>query len=320
MTQIRAAVIGAGNMGRHHVRILDRFDDVDLVGVVDPGIDPAASSLPIEAARHFASIDDLPRIDFAVIATPTQMHTELACALAQRGAHLLVEKPLAESPEDARRIVDAAEKAGVILAVGHVERFNPAVRMLAAMASDPRLVQFERLSPFTPRIRDSVVFDLMVHDLDLACWICGGTPVCVQASGAKVFSDSVDVAAAVLEFENGRIASLETSRATQDKVRRIAITEPERYLVADSIRQDLSMRRQTTVEFEKTEPPIYRQASVVEIPYVDRSGEPLAAELRDVIDAIRASGTPMVTGRDGLRAVELAFAVEAAIGKSSAAQ
>ncbi len=313
MAQIRAAVIGAGNMGRHHVRILERFEDVDLIGVVDPGIDPAASSLPIDAARHFSSIDELPKIDFAVIATPTQMHTDLACTLAERGVSLLVEKPLAENPTDATRIVEAAEKAGVTLAVGHVERFNPAVRMLATMAADPRLVQFERLSPYTPRIRDSVVFDLMVHDLDLACWICGGTPTRVQASGATVFSDSVDVAAAVLEFANGRIASLETSRATQDKVRRIAVSEPDRYLVADSIRQDLSLRRQTTVEFEKTEPPIYRQASVVEIPYVDRSGEPLAAELRDVIDAIRSGNAPTVTGRDGLRAVELAFAVEAVI-------
>jgi predicted dehydrogenase len=190
--------------------------------------------------------------------------------------------------------------------------------MLAKLATDPRLVQFERLSPYTPRIKDSVVFDLMVHDLDLACWICGGTPTRVQASGTKVFSDSVDVASAILEFPGGVIASLETSRVTQDKIRRIAISEPERYLVADSIRQDLSMRRQTTVEFEKSEPPIYRQASVVEIPYVDRSGEPLAAELRDVIDAIKNSGTPSVTGRDGLRAVELAFAVEAVIAASAA--
>lgn len=318
MADIRAAVIGAGNMGRHHVRILAGMSDVDLVAVVDPGIDPASSTLPIDASRHVASIDELPEIDFAVIATPTQGHVELACALAARGVHLLIEKPLAESPEEAARIVEAVERAGVTLAVGHVERFNPAVRMLAKMATDPRLVQFERLSPYTPRIRDSVVFDLMVHDLDLACWICGGTPTRVQASGTKVFSDSVDVAAAILEFPGGVIASLETSRVTQDKVRRIAISEPERYLVADSIRQDLSMRRQTTVEFEKSEPPIYRQASVVEIPYLDRSAEPLVAELRDVVDAIRTSGTPTVTGRDGLRAVELAFAVEAVIAESAA--
>ena len=223
MADIRAAVIGAGNMGRHHVRILAGIDDVDLVAVVDPGIDPAKWAFPLDPSCHFSSIDDLPEIDFAVIAT------------------------------------------------------------------DPRLVQFERLSPYAPRIRDSVVFDLMVHDLDLACWICGGI-----------------------------IATLETSRVTQDKVRRIAISEPDRYLVADSIRQDLSMRRQTTVEFEESETPVYRQASIVEIPYVDRSGEPLAAELRDVLDAIRTSGTPTVSGRDGLRAVELAFAVEAVIAETSA--
>jgi len=305
-------------MGRHHVRILAGMADVDLIAVVDPGIDPATSTFPLDASRHLASIDDLPELDFAVIATPTQAHVDIACELASRGVHLLIEKPLAESPAEAARIVAAAEAAGVTLAVGHVERFNPAVRMIAKLATDPRLVQFERLSPYTPRIRDSVVFDLMVHDLDLACWICGGTPTRVQASGTKVFSDSVDVASAILEFPGGVIASLETSRVTQDKVRRIAISEPDRYLVADSIRQDLSMRRQTTVEFEETETPVYRQASVVEIPYVDRSGEPLAAELRDVLDAIRTSGTPTVTGRDGLRAVELAFAVEAVIGGASA--
>jgi len=318
VASIRAAVIGAGNMGRHHVRILAGMADVDLIAVVDPGIDPATSTFPLDASRHLASIDDLPELDFAVIATPTQAHVDIACELASRGVHLLIEKPLAESPAEAARIVAAAEAAGVTLAVGHVERFNPAVRMIAKLATDPRLVQFERLSPYTPRIRDSVVFDLMVHDLDLACWICGGTPTRVQASGTKVFSDSVDVASAILEFPGGVIASLETSRVTQDKVRRIAISEPDRYLVADSIRQDLSMRRQTTVEFEETETPVYRQASVVEIPYVDRSGEPLAAELRDVLDAIRTSGTPTVTGRDGLRAVELAFAVEAVIGGASA--
>jgi len=317
VADIRAAVVGAGNMGRHHVRILAGMDDVDLVAVVDPGVDPAKSTFPLDASRHLASIDDLPKIDFAVIATPTQAHVDLACELASRGVHLLIEKPLAESPAEAARIVEAVERAGVTLAVGHVERFNPAVRMIAKLAKDPRLVQFERLSPYTPRIRDSVVFDLMVHDLDLACWICGGAPTRVQASGTKVFSDSVDVASAILEFPGGIIASLETSRVTQDKVRRIAISEPERYLVADSIRQDLSMRRQTTVEFEETETPVYRQASVVEIPYVDRSGEPLAAELRDVLDAIRTSGTPTVTGRDGLRAVELAFAVEAVIAAAS---
>lgn len=318
MADIRAAVIGAGNMGRHHVRILAGMDDVDLVAVVDPGIDPAKWSFPLESSCHFSSIDDLPEIDFAVIATPTQAHVAVACELASRGVHLLIEKPLAESPAEAAKIVAAAEAAGVTLAVGHVERFNPAVRMIAKLATDPRLVQFERLSPYTPRIRDSVVFDLMVHDLDLACWICGGTPTRVQASGTKVFSDSVDVASAILEFPGGIIAALETSRVTQDKVRRIAISEPDRYLVADSIRQDLSMRRQTTVEFEETETPVYRQASVVEIPYVDRSGEPLAAELRDVLDAIRTSGTPTVSGRDGLRAVELAFAVEAVIAETSA--
>jgi len=308
---VRAAVVGAGSMGRHHVRILGAMPGVELVAVVDPS-PQAAGLLNIDATRRVATLDELPDVDFAVVATPTDAHADTAIRLIERGVSVLVEKPLAGDPATAARIVKAAEDAGVLLAVGHVERFSPTVTMLARIAQDPRFVQFERLSPFTPRIRDSVVFDLMVHDLDLACWICGGRPKRILASGCSVFSDSIDIAAALLEFPDGRIASVQASRATQDKVRRISLSEPDRYIVADCIRQDLSMRRQTTVEFGDEEP-LYRQASIVEIPYIDRSGEPLVLELRDVIDAVRNGRPPTVSGQDGLLAVELAAQVEDSI-------
>ena len=150
----------------------------------------------------------------------------------------------------------------------------------------------------------------MVHDLDLACWIAGGYPIKVEAVGAKVFSETLDVARAVLEFENGCIASLQTSRATQDKVRRIAVAERERFILADTVRQDISIKRETTVEFEANG--VYRQANVVEVPYLDRSGEPLARELRNFIEAIVEDRDPLVTGRDGVNAVRLVYEVERA--------
>lgn len=312
MDRVRAAVIGAGNMGRHHIRILGSMPDVELVGVVDPDVERARQHVGVATAAVYAALADLPEIDFAVVATPTQMHVETALTLIDRGTHLMIEKPLAETPEEARRIVDAADEAGVVLAVGHVERFNAAVSVLAGLAEEPVMLSFERLSPFTPRIQESVVFDLMVHDLDLACWIAGAYPSRIEAVGTKVFSNSFDVASAVLEFPNGCVASLQTSRVTQDKVRRISVSERERFIVADSIRQDVSIKRETSVEFDNESGGMYRQANVIEVPYLDRSGEPLARELRDVIDAIRGGSKPLVDGEAGVNAVRLAYAVERA--------
>jgi UDP-N-acetylglucosamine 3-dehydrogenase len=316
MTRIRAAVIGAGNMGRNHVRILGAMPGVELVAVVDPDPVRAASAASASGTRAFATVDELPGLDLAVIATPTPDHAPIAEALMSRGISVLIEKPLASSIEEAERLVAAAHSAGVTLAVGHVERFNAVFETLAHIVSDPVFLQFERLSPFTPRIGDSVVFDLMVHDLDLACWIAGGYPVRVAASGASVFSESMDVATALLEFPSGCVARIDSSRATQDKVRRAAVSERERYIVADSLRQDISIKRQVRVEVSEGSAPMYREASIVEIPWLQRGGEPLARELEDFVVAVREGSPPRVTGEDGLAAVRLAYEVERAASRS----
>lgn len=311
---LRAAVIGAGAMGRHHVRILDGFADVDLIGVVDgdAGRAAAAAAAAGPATDAYASVSALPAVDLAVVAVPTPAHLDVALELIARGTNVLVEKPLAPSPDDARRIVEAAESAGVVLAVGHVERFNPAVVALAALVDAPLHMQFERLSPYTPRIGDSVVFDLMVHDLDLACMLAGGSPERIETAGVRVFSDTLDIATALLQFPGGCVASVTSSRATQDKIRRVSVSERDRFIVADCLRQDVQIRRETTSEFLDDAGGTYRQASVTEIPYLDRRSEPLAAELRDFIGAVRGERPPSVDGRAGLLAVELARAVEAA--------
>jgi UDP-N-acetylglucosamine 3-dehydrogenase len=316
MTQLRAAVIGTGNMGRNHARILGSMAGVDLVAVVDPDLDRARAVAASTQASVFPAVDDLPDIDIAVIATPTPFHADTAEALIARGVSVLIEKPLASSIEEGERLVAAAASAGVTLAVGHVERFNSVFETLASIASDPVFMQFERLSPYTPRIGDSVVFDLMVHDLDLSCWIAGEYPVRVSASGASVFSDSMDVASALLEFPGGCIARIDASRATQDKVRRAAVSERERYIVADSLRQDISIKRQVRVEVSEGAAPVYREASVVEIPWLQRGGEPLARELEDFVAAVRDGRAPRVTGEAGLAAVRLAYEVERAASRS----
>lgn len=317
METLRAAVVGTGNMGRNHVRILGAMPGVQLVGVVDPDVGRAAAAAAASQTPVFATLDELPDVDIAVVATPTPYHAAVAESLMSRGVSVLVEKPFTSSIEEAERLVRVAVQAGVTLAVGHVERFNPVFEMLAHIVDEPVFLQFERLSPYTPRIGDSVVFDLMVHDLDLACWIGGGYPVRVEATGARVFSDTVDIASAVLEFKNGCIARIDSSRATQDKVRRAAVSERERYIVADSLRQDISIKRQVKVEMTDDASPVYREASIVEIPWLPRGGEPLARELEDFVSAVRSSSRPRVTGEDGLSAVRLAYEGERAIARRS---
>ncbi|MHB9005149.1 MAG: Gfo/Idh/MocA family protein, partial [Coriobacteriia bacterium] len=186
------------------------------------------------------------------------------------------------------------------------------VRFLSGVSMQPRHIHFERLSPFTPRITSSVISDLMVHDLDLACELMGAEPVRVQASTVSVFTELPDIATAILEFPDGSVVSLSASRATQDKVRRIEISSADRYIVADCLRQDVQIKRETEVEFSESEPNLYRQASVIEIPYLDRSGEPLTLEVADFVRAVREGTKPTVDGEAGLRAVRLAIAVEEA--------
>lgn len=315
MRNLRAAVVGAGSMGRHHIRLLHAQPDVDLVAVVDS--DPAAARMRAAgtSAEVLSSLAELPEIDVAVVATPTHSHAGIANELIARGVHLLVEKPVASTPEESEALAAAARAAGLVLAVGHVERFNPAFALLATLTHDPRMLSFERLSPYTPRIGDSVVMDMMVHDIDLALWILGSYPIRVEAVGCRVFSDTIDVASAILEFPDDRIAVLQSSRATQDKVRRVSVSEPERFIFADSIRQDVSVKRETEVEFLESGGHVsYRQANVVEVPYLDRTGEPLAREIRDFVDAVRDGRDPLATGEAGAAVVRLARQIEAQLG------
>lgn len=314
MKRIRAAVVGVGSMGRNHARVLSRMEDVELVGVVDGESEVASAVAKATGSTPFSDLESLPEVDFAVVAVPTIAHVSVAETLMGRGVSLLVEKPLAPTSEDADRLVELAAQHGVLLATGHIERFNPVVAMLAKLVREPRLMQFSRLSPYTPRIRESIVFDLMVHDLDLACLFAGGRPERISAGGVTVLSDTLDAASAVLTFEGGCVASVTASRITQDKVRRISISETERFFDGDCLRQELSLKRETHGEY--TAEAGYTQASVVEIPYLDRRAEPLALELRNVIDAIRGVAELQVDGRAGADAVRLARTVESVAAAS----
>ncbi|MBK5210892.1 MAG: Gfo/Idh/MocA family oxidoreductase [Coriobacteriia bacterium] len=311
MSKLRGAVIGAGRMGRNHIRIMSQHPDVEIVGVVDPDTVHAKEVAAPWGAPVFATIEELPEIDVAIVVTPTQYHADAALKLMERGVHLLIEKPLAQNPEVAKQLVETAHAKGLTLAVGHVERFNPAVSTLKKLLHEPKMILIERLSPYTPRIKDSVIYDLAIHDIDLACWLAGGNPVKVEAIGMSVFSETTDVATSIIRFDSGCIATLQTSRATQDKVRRISVSEPNRYIVADTLRQDIEIKRQAEVSYEgEGEDLVFAQASIVEIPTIDRGGEPLAREQDDFYKAVINKTRPTVSGEDGLQAVTLVEQIE----------
>ena len=311
-TKLRGAVFGAGNMGRHHIRIMDQHPDVELVAIVDPDVEraklhPSAAHTPVVASLN--DIDD--SLDIAIVATPTQYHLELGLALIARGVNLLIEKPLAGTPKDAQALVDAAKEAGVVLATGHVERFNPAVNTLARFIDKPLFISIDRLSPQTPRIADSVIFDLTIHDVDLACWLAGGYPTEIAASGSKVYTDTVDAVSTVMKFKNGCIVTLQTSRITNDKVRRISVSELDHFVVANTLNQTIEVRRQAQVSYERSGGVMtFEQTGIVEELMVNKNIEPLRAELDDFLEAIETGRKPTVDGQDGLNAVRLAFEIE----------
>ena len=311
MAILRGAVIGAGNMGHHHVRIMSQCDEVELAYIVDTNMSAAKDLCAQWGGEALASINELPPLDVAIIATPTPFHEEIALELIKRKINLLVEKPLALNPEAARHIVEAAHAAGIVLAVGHVERFNPAVRELKRRLKDPKMISIERLSPYSPRIKDSVIYDLTVHDIDLACWLADSEPVTIHATGSAVLSDKIDVASTQIKFANSCIATLQTSRITQDKVRRILVSETERFFKVDMLKQDIEIKRSARVE-NKTEQghTTYAQETISEIPTIAHSGEPLRLEQENFYQAVRSGGQPEVTGEDGLRAVELVEQIE----------
>jgi predicted dehydrogenase len=229
--------------------------------------------------------------------------------------NLLVEKPLAGSEAEAVRIIEAAERAGVMLAVGHIERFNPAVMELPRLLEDPRHITATRVSPYSPRILDGVIHDLMIHDIDIVASLAGDDAEVVALSGIARAdrSASEDFAAANVVFSTGLTASFETSRLAQQKVRSIEVTQGESVVVADLVRQDITVHRMSRHEYLSGEGTRYRQSSVIEIPFLEARGEPLALELAHVIECVRTGTRPIVSGVEGLRAIRLADRLSAAV-------
>jgi len=296
-------VIGAGTFGRHHLRILSKSENAELAGVVD--LDPAraAAASAEYGCPAYASIGDLAgKIDAAIIAAPTSAHAEIGCALLEQGIDLLVEKPIASDLASAHRLVDAAQRHGRILQIGHLERFNPAVAALKKIVRLPLFFEIHRLSLFSPRSLDvDVVLDLMIHDLDIVLDLAGALPEEIRAAGICILSDKVDIANVRLAFPGGCIANLTASRVSTERVRKLRLFQPHQYISLDYQKQDavaFTVSGNQQIGFQ---------------PLAVTKEEPLRLEVEAFLEAVAQRGRPLVTGEDGLRALEVALDILAKI-------
>jgi len=296
--------------------VVQQLGRARLAAVVDA--DAARAEVLAKPAGAIASTqleDVLGHIDLAVIAVPTAAHLGAALTCIAAGVHVLIEKPIASTVEEGREIVQAAREAGVMLAVGHIERFNAAIAELPRLLEGPLHFTATRVNPFSPRISDGVVHDLMIHDLDIVAWLAGPDRSVVDVSGVSrcTRSEREDLAVATLRFDNGLTAMFETSRIAQQKVRTLEIVQDESVIVADLLRQDITIHRMSRTEYSSDDGVRYRQSSVIEVPFLDQRGEPLMRELEDVVAAVLDGRAPRVSGEDGLRALMIADRVSAAV-------
>jgi predicted dehydrogenase len=302
------AVVGVGYLGRHHARILSQLDGVELLGVVDRNAARADEIAAGCGTTGYASVEALPAgIDAVTVATPTEAHHAVARHFLERGVPVLVEKPLARSLEEADDLIALAAARGVVLAVGHTERHNPAVAAALPLVDRPGFVEVHRLGTFPERSLDiDVVFDLMIHDLDVLLAAVPGDPVAVEAVGVPVLTGRVDIANARLRFASGCVANLTASRISRERVRKVRFFQPDAYLSIDYAAQEVE--RWTLARRPGALPAI--EGGKVDVP----REEPLRREMLDFVRAVREGGEPLVTGAAGRRALDLARRITEAIG------
>lgn len=297
---VRIAVIGVGHLGRHHARILSTMEGARLVAVVDAIPERAEEVAAASSTRPLTDYRDLlEEIDAAVVAVPTDQHREVAAPFLERGIPVLVEKPLSRSLADADAMLAAAQASGTILAVGHTERHNPAVAVALRLVTAPRFIEVHRLSAFPDRSLDiDVVFDLMIHDLDVILSLVRSEVSAIEAVGVPVLTPRFDIANARLRFASGCIANVTASRISRERVRKIRFFQPDSYISVDYAAQEVEGWR--LVRQDGARP------SIQGGPLPVAREEPLRRELADFVGAARRRSAPLVDGMAGRQALELA--------------
>lgn len=311
MSRIKAGVLGVGKMGEYHVGILSENRDVDLTAISDMNEERGRVISERYDVPYFSNIGDmLEKVDVAVVAVPTQLHYKIAKEVLSAGVHVLLEKPCSDNLEHARELFDLADRKNLILHVGHIERFNGAVQELHKLVDDPILVECRRMGPFVERMKnDSVVLDIMIHDIDIILNLIDAKVVRINVMGRSVFSDKDDVVSVQLEFETGCIAHILASRASQNKERTLSITQKDSYVILDYTDQEIYVHRQSSSDYMLTKDSLrYKQESLIERIFVHKDN-PLKLEIQHFLDCVE-NGTPRKVAVDNeLYSLEIALEI-----------
>jgi len=303
MKPLRTAVIGVGYMGKFHAEKFAASRDAELVAVVDADAARAQAIAARLGCAHEAGYQAvLPRVEAACVAVPTALHWQVVRDCLEAGVHVLVEKPLSRTLEEADSLLELARARGLVLQVGHLQRFNPAFQALVAQGGRPLFIDIERLAPFKARGTDvDVVLDLMIHDLDLVLALAKAPIEQVSASGFRVLTEAIDIANARIEFADGCIASVSASRVSQAPVRKLRVFRHDSYVSADLQEQRLRHVRKGR-EGENTD-------GIVESEQIFERADELRAQAEAFVQAVRGRAVPLVTGEQGRQALALALQV-----------
>lgn len=296
--KLRAGVAGSGSMGRNHARCYSLIEDVELAAVYDADLERAQAVADEFGGKAVDSLEALAEAcDLASVAVPTVAHLEVGGSLMKHGVHVLMEKPIAPSVEEARQLVELAEEHDRILQIGHIERFNPVMRELEAKLNHPKFIESHRLSPFPNRSIDiGVVLDLMIHDLEIILHLVKSPVASIDAVGVPVLMKSEDIANARLRFENGCVANVTASRISPERLRKIRVFQDDGYLSLDYQEQSGEM--------------FWKEGGAIQKARVEvEKDEPLKLELNAFVESVRDGKTPAVTGKQGADALAIALEI-----------
>lgn len=311
MQKIRAGVVGVGQMGQYHVGVYSEIHNVELVGIADSDRQRGTSVAEKYGTHCYTDYRELfAAVDVVSIAVPTSLHYAIAKDFLEAGVHVLLEKPIAHTMEEASELFRLAETHGVVLHIGHVERFNGAIQELKKIVDEPWLIESRRLGPFVPRIKeDGVVLDVMIHDIDIILNLVDSPISRIYALGKSIYSDREDLANVQICFQNGCIANIIASRSTEIKIRTMAITQQGAYIFLDYTDQDIRVHRQASSEHVVTRGALrYKQESLIERIFVHKDN-PLKLEIQHLLDCVMHGAPRVVSVEEELRSLQVALQI-----------
>ncbi|MDD5505017.1 MAG: Gfo/Idh/MocA family oxidoreductase [Candidatus Omnitrophica bacterium] len=298
MKKIKVAVIGVGSLGAIHAKIYSSLDGVELTGVCDSDSDrlkQVESSLGVKGFKDYKQL--LGAVDAASIVVPTQDHYRIARDFLRSGTHLLVEKPITQTIEEADSLLEEALSKNLTLAVGHIERFNAAIEAVLKIKGDIKFAECHRLGPFSPRVKDiGVVLDLMIHDIDILLWLIKSPIKTIDAVGVKVLTRHEDIANARIVFENGAVCNITASRVTEKAMRKIRLFQPNAYISLDYINQEASIYTK-------------KLSGIVSERIDIKKENPLQKELSSFLNCVRTGKKPLASGKEGKQALAVALEI-----------